>query len=101
MSEDPDLVVKDAGGGKVPPPAVVDLSSREQKFSVGFEDLKEFVATEVLKLFRWSLFVTLGFATVMVVVDAIFIYNQIIKWFALCRLLHRDSLDYILCQCRC
>ena len=56
----------------------VDLSAKATKVDFGKESLRELVATEVLRLFRYSLQGTLAFAAVLTLIDAGFILFKII-----------------------
>lgn len=56
----------------------VDLSAKATKLDLGKESLRELVATEVLRLFRYSLQGTLAFAAVLTLIDAAFILIKVI-----------------------
>ena len=65
------------GGGMATPPAV-DLSARSAEYHIDEPTLKVRVATQVLKLFKWSLIGTLCSSAVILITDEFFIFYKVI-----------------------
>jgi hypothetical protein len=63
-------------GGK--PSVVVGLDSEADKVAITKPDLRTMVATDVLKLFKWSLLGTLASSGVILIVDEVFIIYKLI-----------------------
>jgi hypothetical protein len=73
---------EERGAGATPAPDAtprVRLGQEEERFGFEPQTLKDYVATQILHLFRHSLYCTLGFAAFLIVVDVIFIWTGTVK----------------------
>ena len=66
----------DSGGKQA---VVVGLDSEADKVAITKPDLRTMVATDVLKLFKWSLLGTLASSGVILIVDEVFIIYKFIS----------------------